>query len=306
MTRALRLASFGALAASLVAQFAELNFMVGELLIAWSLHALILCFVGALLVRRLGHKTEAGALLLAAALFAWPWGRAMRLERAEPPRDVGFTVATLNTFYENPRSREIVDELSATKVVIALFVEPPTEMISVLEADPNWRVVAAHMPDGKWNIALAIRKSASISHFDARVVAGQLTESAWIEASGRFDDRPFALLGLHVPAPTRFDQQGERLRQLDLIEDRVRTSTVPIVALGDFNLPPSSSRYVGLHDAGLRRAAGFTQGTWPQPLAQLGLRLDYVWAKDFGISDEEVFDIGDSDHRGVRATLGIK
>lgn len=303
MGRAIRVVSFGALAVALVAQSAELDFMVGELCAAWGLHGAIVCIIGALLLRRLTFKTEAGALLLAACLFAWPWGRAARLPRAPGVPTATLSVATLNTFYENPRSEEIVAALTASEVAIALLVEPPEAMIAVLKADPQWRLLAAHMPGGKWNIALAARTGVELS---ARITPGELTESAWIEATGRVEERPFSLLGLHVPAPTRFDQHAERLRQLDLITERVRTSTVPIIVLGDFNLPPSSPRSVALHDAGLRRASGLTQGTWPQPLAQLGLRLDYVWAKDFGIKNEEVFDIVESDHRGVRADLGFK
>jgi len=121
----------------------------------------------------------------------------------------------------------------------------------------------------------------------------------------------FVLYGLHLPRPsypiTAAYEAGLRSHRR-LIEDLVaaiEAEPLPVVVAGDLNLTDRGGGYRALseaeHDAMRANWAGPTSVRW-WPLL---LRIDHVFVPPTWCADDSRrFEIADSDHKGVSATIG--
>lgn len=137
---------------------------------------------------------------------------------------------------------------------------------------------------------------------DARVVepptAGTVTRPA-LYAVVEHPDGPIPVVVAHL------EVDGDiRLRQAETVVDLLAGAD-RAVALGDFNATPNEQVYETMTDSftDVWAAAGVGDG-YTFSASRPRQRIDYVFVRGFAVSDATVFGgPGESDHRGVRATL---
>jgi endonuclease/exonuclease/phosphatase (EEP) superfamily protein YafD len=125
------------------------------------------------------------------------------------------------------------------------------------------------------------------------------------------DDRPFTLLALHPPTPTRSDKFARRNVQLAAAAARIRATDGPRVLVGDLNVTPWSPYFADLvRDSGLEdaRVGAGIWTTWPMPMPW-PLRIPIDHCLTGGGVRVEAFRTGPpvgSDHRPIVVDLAIR
>lgn len=109
----------------------------------------------------------------------------------------------------------------------------------------------------------------------------------------------------------KFFDPSIRAREIDALLTRIQRETLPLIVLGDFNMPDQSDDYnritATLHDAWAARGAGFGW-TFRAMLPLPFLRLDYVFhdAHWTALEAHVVPTPGGSDHHPVLAVLAFE
>lgn len=280
------------------------DLMVGELAVSWSAHAalLLLPFLAWQAAAREARRAAVSGLAIFGGLM--PWGAQLFEDRA-PPLPEGapalrFMVA--NTFYDPPRLEALTRDLEAARPDVVALVEPPSALPPHLAATGRWRVLAAHLPGDKNNIALVVRAAALAPEGPLEVVrveaaARAYTPSVPIEAVLRWEGLEVQVVAAHPPAPTERAQHSERLR---LVPELAARLGAPGVLLADLNATRASPLWGMLVQSGLRRPEGAAPGTWPSWFAGLGLAIDHVLVTEgFVAAPAAPVWLSGSDHRGV-------
>ncbi len=133
------------------------------------------------------------------------------------------------------------------------------------------------------------------------------TDMPYIAATAMIDERPLALIGLHLDWPMTPSSFARRNQQMDYLLANMPTSA--FVACGDWNMTPWSAWYrrlkaSGLHDGdpGNRLLA-----TWPTRLGWLGIAIDHCFASsDVHIVSKRVGPRLDSDHRPILVGISLR
>jgi endonuclease/exonuclease/phosphatase family metal-dependent hydrolase len=113
---------------------------------------------------------------------------------------------------------------------------------------------------------------------DVGVLPIEETGEPAIQATLLAGGHPLRLFAIHTSWPLAPASARRRNRQLVLLAQQARATTVPLVALGDFNISPFSPHFRQLlADGNLRSAAdGFGwQPTWPTFLPPAGIQIDH-------------------------------
>lgn len=119
---------------------------------------------------------------------------------------------------------------------------------------------------------------------DTEVLVYDTSSMPGMFATLELDGRPFSVLALHPPTPTRPDKLVNRNLQFALAARRMRDTPGPRVLIGDLNCTPFSPYFQDLvRDSGLRDARDGMGlwPTWPMPLpAPLRIPIDHCLASD--------------------------
>ncbi len=87
------------------------------------------------------------------------------------------------------------------------------------------------------------------------------------------------IFAVHTTWPMAPASAGRRNQQLELLAERARPVTLPLVVMGDMNITPFSPYFQQLlTDGGLRSAAeGFGwQASWPSFFPLAGIQIDHA------------------------------
>jgi len=243
----------------------------------------------------------AAAISAAPLLPYLPWsGSAGSTTTAAP-----LTVLSVNVSFRPFSARrllEIVREANPDVLVMQEFTPHAAEVLADLDA-----TYAHHLKfpaDGPYGIALWSRFELEGAQLFA---LGRLPA---IEARVRSPSGTFAVIGVHLNAPTtprRAQARDEELRQL-----AIRSVAVdgPLIVAGDFNLTPYSPQFSdwlavsGLTDT---RRGRTLSASWPAVLPILGIPIDHVAvSSEFEIrAHRRLPDFG-SDHYGVLVELALR
>lgn len=310
---------WGLVAWVLLAPTVYLGWTVGDLTVAWSLHAAAVALVVAVWratrrpadrspAKRGGRAPPALVALAVAVVGAGPWlpplsdPRAPDLARGAPR----LRVMVANTFYDPPRHEDLTRDIEATGASLVALIEPPPGLAGYLAGTGRWRVLAEHEPGDKHDIALVLRQDAPVEVLSAAPVIRPYTPTVTVQARLRWQGQVFTVLAAHPPAPTHPVQQAERLRLIPELAAEVRGGSEPALLLADTNTALASPLWRVLAEAGLRRPPGLNPGTWPSPLGPLGLAIDHVLSTaPFSVTPAIPVWLTGSDHRGVVVDVGL-
>ncbi len=289
----------------LLGQTAQLHFMLGELALAWSLHAA----VALILCQPLLHLARARRLQAIAAaavplsLWAWvpPW-TAPRLPPLSGPPDL--TLLSANTYHHNPDLEGLSASIEASGADLVALLEPDVRLFDRL---PGYRTVAANPSGDKYGIALLSRVGAPVQVVSGSTITYAFTPAPSIRAELELHGHRLQVFAIHALAPTDPAQQAERLLQVEDLMRRVETSTAPVIVFGDFNMVMASPLWRRLRSQDrLRRPPGWAPSTWPWQLGPFGIAIDHILlSAPFSASHAEAVLLPGSDHRGLLLRVAL-
>jgi len=249
---------------------------------------------------RLGFT--AGVVGLSGVLLAGP----LVLASGPPPvREgaTGVTVASVNLLYSNDVIDESADALLAQDADAIVFSEFTAE---------HQRALIAHELSDRYpfkidRAGLRAGGLAIWSRYPLRERERLATVNYSVDAVLDGPDGPFAIVGIHPPAPV-FDF-GSWRHDLGLLRDRADAATMPTLIIGDLNAsywhPPFrdllDTGFVDAHIAdGRGLSTSWPTGDWRIPF----VRLDHALTGRGLVSTDVVdFNVPGSDHRGLIVTV---
>ncbi|MBK7403441.1 MAG: endonuclease/exonuclease/phosphatase family protein [Phycisphaerales bacterium] len=277
------------------------------------------CALAALLLGlyRVARKRWAPAAVAAACALLGLLGPALqsRAARAAAPGNV--RILFVNAAASNPRAGALLQSIRAANADVVVVVETPSDLLGPLRDDQELR---AQLPYAWLPEAAGVGYTAVLSRWpqhggDALSGGASQTLAAGVRAM-RVDrpGAPFALLVLHPRSPrspARW-REGNALVEhaLQVVDDRLAPSGLPLVAAGDLNSAPAGwrSRHLAAR-AGLRRAKPLwtPAGTWPS-WSRWPMRVaidDLLVAPTIGVVSWRALPAPGSDHSAVLVELAI-
>jgi len=210
--------------------------------------------------------------LLAAPL---PW-----LSASEPaPGQTGalardaevLSIATANVNLDNEDSERLRAWLDKARPAVVILQEVTDGYAHGLERLPGYPY--RHLAPRRSPFGMALLSQHPF--IDVRTVRDS-DRVSHIEATIDWNGRPIRIIGCHPMPPLAPEFHVARNRQLRMLAAQVRNSTIPSLFAGDLNASPWSNAFVGLADAGLRRASGLAP-TWPAfGHGLMGMAIDQV------------------------------
>jgi len=305
LVRALRWGWWGLLAWVALAWTVYLDGLVGELTVSWSAHAAV-ALAPYLLWQLRTRRWRAAALSgVGVALGLLPWAPQLGDPRAPAPEGPTLRFMVANTFYAPPRLEALTADLEGAAPDVLALVEPPATLPEHLAGTGRWRVLAAHVPGNKNNIALLVREGVpGLEVLTATAAVRAYTPSVPLEAELSWRGQRIHVIAAHPPAPTEPSQHTERLR---MVPDLAASLRAPGVLLGDLNATRASPLCAHLMQSGLQRPQGDVPGTWPSIFGPLAVGIDHVLAKgDLSLGPARAVWLTRSDHRGVVVEVGLR
>lgn len=218
------------------------------------------------------HDRRWAVLFLAAPL---PW-----LSASEPaPGQTGaaardakvLSVATANVNLDNADSEPLRKWLGRTEPAVVILQEVTDGYAHGLEQLPGYPYRRLAPRQSPFGMALLSQHP----FIDVRTVRDS-DRVSHIEATIDWNGQPVRIIGWHPMPPLSPEFHVARNRQLRMLAAQARHSTIPTLVAGDLNASPWSNAFVGLADAGLRRASGLAP-TWPAfGHGLLGIAIDQV------------------------------
>ena len=187
---------------------------------------------------------------------------------------VRLRVASINVLYSN-------DEYSR----VAEFVQRERpDAVAMSEMTAEWRRALAGLdkiyPHRYQTIGVGGRGMTFWTRLpmkDAAVLPIGVRQEPAIQATLEVQGCEVRIFAVHTTWPMAPASAGRRNQQLELLAERARAVTLPLVVVGDMNITPFSPHFQRLLvDGGLRSAAeGFGwQATWPSFFPPAGIQID--------------------------------
>lgn len=291
--------------------------------------AMLAC--GAVLLAFVSRAWAAGALALVSVLVLVV--QVLGVPRLAHDRDadgVRLRVIVFNALSGSDQSAAQRDAIVASGADVLAIVEPPTKLVRLIESDPELRAVYPYssVPFG-WVFAGPLIVSRYPLHVDADGFGAVWSEvvSAAESLGGSAVDRHSLRIGRieHPSGPVVFVSSQFRSprtpdrwlvgnRQAESLAEAMRVirarTELPVVAAGDFNAVPLSSRSRRITElSGLRRAKPvlIADGTFPSILPRPGrLSIDDVFASEgVRVRSWRVIAWPGSDHLAMETELAL-
>jgi endonuclease/exonuclease/phosphatase (EEP) superfamily protein YafD len=299
--------------ASLLA-YAAARFWWADLLVHFRLHYLLLALLLlalALWQRRRGWQFAAVLTLLLNAPAALQGGTAVLLRPAQA-QPVAATagqpvrIAALNLLWRNTRHAAALDWARGTDADILVFVEVDSRWQRALQAlrqqYPHARALQRAGHSGtlllsRWPLQAATPLDAGTPGTPELVVDVATPGGA------------LRVIAVHATWPLGPAVSAARAREFALIADTASATTLPLVAIGDFNVTPASPHFTVLLERGRLRDAAAGRGgqpTWPSLLPWLGLRIDHALVSpQVAVNSYARGRVEGSDHRPIVVDLQV-
>lgn len=277
---------------------------IGALAIPWAGHAALALVVPMVVWRR---RLWIGTGLVALMLFMLiPRMNSAFGARAAPPRadDVILTVASSNIFKENPLRAGDISTVTDLTVDCLVLIEIDQGDEDSMRDDPRW-------PYQRWEhgahvdhrgLGLALLSRYPLHDVILHRVGSDVLIAAQLQPPGAEAVQIFAI---HTKSPVSAGDAALRNRQIEFISRQARASTIPVIALGDWNCTPDSLAWADLEPSGLLRPPGRAPATWPSWLGPFGIPIDHILVRGARLSDFHSQFVPGSDHRLVTAVVGI-
>jgi len=263
---------------------------------------LVLMPTALVLRRRMVSVLAGGALLAVLGLTATPTLLFLELPDDPPANAARLRVVTANVLMSNERLDALASDVLAQQPDVVVFEELTYDLEEVapelaaeypfrLSTAAPWVTVASRLP-------LEDTRRLDLPGNDR----GRDLLTATIEVGGQ----RLTLIAGHLMPPLNHDAFEVTRQQHEVLNKAISEVTGPLLVVGDLNATSLSPTFAGfLWGTGLRIAAA---DRWPDSTYSvhgLGIRIDHVLVRDVGVSDERVFDLAGSDHRGVAVDVTL-
>ena len=189
---------------------------------------------------------------------------------------VRLRVASINVLYANDEYSRVVDFVRRER----------PDAVAMLEMTAKWRRALAGLdqvyPYRYQTIGVGGRGVTFWTRLpmkDASVLPIGVRQEPAIQATLEVQGREVRIFAVHTTWPMAPASAGRRNQQLELLAERARPVTLPLVVMGDMNITPFSPYFQQLlTDGGLRSAAeGFGwQASWPSFFPLAGIQIDHA------------------------------
>jgi endonuclease/exonuclease/phosphatase (EEP) superfamily protein YafD len=269
----------------------------------------LLCLGAALVLRR--RLLALAALAVAALLGApavdstlpqgWPGARAFSLAGPQEP-DLGprrLTLVAANVYIDN----------AAPEAMVETLLETDADVLLLIEFRKSWRALADRL-DGRYPHSwthgdITVWSRYPAAGRDATARKREHTLDLVLDVAGR----DLRLLATHAPRAPGIRILEERNWLFSEFGAWAREKPLPTVIAGDFNATPWTPALRRLiEQEGLARArpVGGWYGSWPAPLADLGVPIDHLLhSVSITVEKMALLTVPGSDHRAIEATLSL-
>lgn len=269
----------------------------------------LLCLGAAIGIRR--RRLALAALALAALLGApavdstlpqgWPGAHALSLAEPQAP-DHGpgsLTLVVANVYIDNAVPEAMVETL----------LETGADLLLVIEFSKNWHALAAKLDrryPHRWSHGdITVWSRYPATGGDPTSRSREYTLDLVLAVAGR----DLRLLATHAPrAPDRRILE-ERNWLFSELGTWAREQPLPTVIAGDFNATPwtpALRRLIDDERLARARPVGGWYGSWPAPLADLGVPIDHLLhSTSIAVEKMALLTVPGSDHRAIEATLSL-
>ena len=252
----------------------------------------------------------AGVCVALNALPVWhyfvpePGNLATRPAHARTASKVPMRIAAANIFFRNTNY----------DAVAAWIRETDADLTVLVEATPGWRdalraeltefafvhLVARHGRSGK--LLIARERPAHMTALGANGVRSPTPLVTIEHRGGRL-----MVAGVHTEWPMGPARTARRNESLYDLARQMRSATLPMVAIGDFNVTPFSAAFQTMLEQGHGRRAAAGYGwlpTWPVFFPAAGIQIDHVvYSREIAITGLRTGAGLGSDHRWIVADL---
>jgi endonuclease/exonuclease/phosphatase (EEP) superfamily protein YafD len=226
--------------------------------------------------------------LLALSVAAWNAMYAAPAMLTHPPRlphvsgeaatgdPVRLRVASLNVLYTNDDYSRVADFIQRER----------PDAFALLEMTAKWRQALAGLdkvyPHRYQTMGVGGRGVTFWSRLpmkDVSVLPIGVRQEPAIQATLEVQGREVRVFAVHTTWPMAPASAGRRNQQMELLAERARAVTLPLIVMGDMNITPFSPHFQQLLvDGKLRSAAeGFGwQTTWPSFFPGAGIQIDHA------------------------------
>lgn len=303
-------------ALSLLAMLAS-HWWLADLVVHFRIQYLAVALLGALLAMGLGERTLLALAGICAALNIGPviaYFHAdlapMELARADTratPSLANVRIAGLNVFFRNTNYDGVA----------AWIHEIKPHAVVLIEADRHWeQAMAKRLPDypHRW---LSIERGGQLGKLilsrepflERASIASRSVRADSPLVTLAVDGVRFQLTAVHTVWPMGPDEQAARNRDLVGLGEWASTASLPLIAIGDYNVSPFSPHFDRLLADGSLRRASAGRGwlpTFPTFLSLAGIQIDHLLvSSDIAVRDLRTAQGLGSDHRALIGDLQI-
>ena len=273
--------------------------LVEQFRLQYAIAAIVMCVAS---LRKAQHFSALGAALVLSMNI---YGMAPKLAMAGAEADETGKLVLMNLLYDNDRPQEVIEFLR----------REDSDVVVLLEAASQWEPYLQQLED------LYPYQTKCDGKAGIFVCLAILSKRRWIEASAgwrkpegpamavaRFGgEEPMTVIGIHMYRPTTPSDSLQQSRQFAILADDLKHLEGPLVVAGDFNSTPWTGKFSDfVRQSGLRRLTSGLSGTWPVPIARVGLAIDHVLVSNaFAASSVETGPSVGSDHLSLITTIRV-
>jgi endonuclease/exonuclease/phosphatase (EEP) superfamily protein YafD len=216
------------------------------------------------------------AMYAAPALVSHPPSLPRVAGEAATGDPVRLRVASINVLYTNDEYSKVADFVQRER----------PDAVAMLEMTAKWRQALAGLdkiyPHRYQTTGVGGRGITFWTRLpmkDVSVLPIGVRQEPAIQATLEVQGREIRVFAVHTTWPMAPASAGRRNQQLELLAERARAVTLPLVVMGDMNITPFSPHFQQLlADSGLHSAAeGFGwQASWPSFLPAAGIQIDHA------------------------------
>ena len=222
--------------------------------------------------RRMALVAFVGAAVTTASMAAYFSERP-----ASDPANADFKLVTFNVWFRNDSVERAARVLERSRADVIVLQEVDLTQIDKLAAVLRSYPHHLQTPNVRYGLVVFSRTPL----FDVEYYGIPGREMRITRARTRWNGVEIAIIGAHLSWPVSPMPAHQRARELDMIAERVRRETGPVMVAGDFNLTPWSPFFARFEErsrlANCARGHGVT-GSWPSQVSLLRIRIDHCFA----------------------------
>ncbi len=223
---------------------------------------------------------------------------------AAPKRPMPIRVAAANVYFGNSRYEAALRWARESGADVLVFVEVDARWRTALRALQD-RYHYEHFRAVRYRDGILVLSRLPLMPGGTAMDSGSGLAVLDVHGPGS----TWRLVAVHASWPLGPQVSRRRARDLEAVATAARTASVPVVAVGDFNVSPFSPHFAALLAGGRLRDAASGRGwqpTWPTFLPPFGIRIDHALVSEgVEVNSFRRGRLEGSDHRPIVVDLAL-